>query len=51
MDILQHVVGYLECLVFQVTCHILKSGQISAYVWYWKLQYHFKTCTLKWRLP
>jgi len=28
------------------SCYILKSGYISVYVWYWKVQYHFKTCSL-----
>jgi len=23
--------------------HILKSSQISSYMWYWKLQYYFET--------
>jgi len=30
---------------------ILKTDQISVYLWYWRLQYHSKTCPPKWRAP
>jgi len=32
--------------MLRIACHILKPGQISVYVWYWKLQYHFESTRL-----